>query len=168
MTSALYAPIDVILTRAETEWARSVVLESRASAQLAQPHCYKGNPLALDLIETAAELALCKGLGIIWPAEIGTFKKPGAPHHIQIRTAPCKYRTIGPDFEALIIRPDDNLRDYYCLIVSRPPLFQIKGWMQGKETRQERWLREEACRPAAWFIPSRYLHKNFSMFWILW
>lgn len=155
MGPALIAPIEVRLSEDEVrECHRVAKARVEASRSYKQKHGYNGRRFAIDLPGAAGECAGHKGLGLVWTGSVGTFKLPDARHNIQFRTA--------PRYGSMIVRPDDDRRDYYVLVQGKLPDFWIMGWMLGLDARREMWIRAPNRRPPAWFVPASALHLDFS------
>jgi hypothetical protein len=153
----MIAPIDVKLNDQEIAKAEQVARRRAAeSTHLADKHGFTGDGLAIDMVGAPAEAAGCKALGLHWSGHVNHFKLPDARHNIQFR---------GTELErgSLIVRPDDDDRDYFALVTGHTPNFRLMGWMLGRDAKQYKWLRYPWGRPAAWFVPQRYLHTDFSV-----
>lgn len=79
---------------------------------------------------------------------------------------PFEIRTAGRDNLSLIIRPGHENKNInpdppFALVVSEPRYFdfRIVGWMTLTEAMSHpEWVRAPNGRPAAIFVPQRYLH----------
>lgn len=62
-----------------------------------------------------------------------------------------------PDGE-LIIRPNDNPKKKYYLLIGINGKYEIKGWLYGEQAMQTQfWTAKDTGRPPAWFVPQEYL-----------
>jgi hypothetical protein len=125
-----------------------------------QNHGYDGDRMAISFPGALGECAFHKALGLVWAELTETYKMPDASWNIQIRTAPCKVERPPPGFGTLIVRHDDDPRDNYALVAGNCPYFVLLGWITGSGARQDHFVREEAGRPPAWFVPNSVLNKN--------
>jgi hypothetical protein len=157
------APIEVVLSEAELDVVRRVArLRDEGAAGL--EHTAGADPSTADYMGVygaAGECAFCKGLGLHWSESVGTWKLPDVRWNIQVRTSPCKNDRPPEGFGRLIVRPDDDERDIYALVVGHIPNFVIVGWIAGFKAQRGEWWQAEAGRPPAWFVPAAALNPDF-------
>jgi hypothetical protein len=155
------APLLVTLDDEECETSRRVG-KKRNDESSGYDHVagFEGDGEQIHIEGAAGECAFHKGMGLVWNQSSGTFKLPDARHNIQIRTATCKAYRPPDGFGTLIVRPRDDPRDLFALVVGHMPYFAIMGWIEGERARHKDYRRTEADRPSAWFVPNRFLHKN--------
>jgi len=114
-------------------------------------HGFKGPGWDVHIEGAAGEMAVAKGLGLYWDASVDTFKgSPDLPG-IQVRTR-------SRDDYDLIVRPDDPDNEVFVLVTGRSPTFWLRGWINGREAKQEQWKRTYGGRPGAFFVPVSALH----------
>jgi hypothetical protein len=142
--------IAVQLTSSELMLA-GVIGSARHTASLQRgredQHGYAGqDPWQIHIEGAAGEIAFCKAFGIYWPASVNTFKRADVPPDIQIKTR------SKASYDLIVRRNDDP--DYrYVLVTGTAPAYQLRGWIWGREARQDEFLAEHGGREAAWFIP---------------
>ncbi len=104
-----------------------------------------------EIESTMAEAATAKGLGIFWNGSINTFKNHAdLLEDIEVRWTD---KTDGK----LIVRPDDADSKWYILTIGETPEFEIRGAIQGREAKQERWLTNPGKGEPAYFVPQTEL-----------
>jgi hypothetical protein len=105
-------------------------------------------PWEIDVEGSCAELAAANALGLFWPARVNTFKSlPDIDPWIEVRSG----RTGG---KKLIVRPGDNSKSAFVLVVGAAPKYDVLGWMWGSDAKKKKYL--DDCnngRPAAYFVP---------------
>jgi hypothetical protein len=111
-----------------------------------------------DLFDTnikaaGAEIAVAKALNVYWDGSVGTFKtKADVGNKTEVRMTSMRV-------PKLIVRPGDKTeRDYVlvldCWQVASKPRFDILGWMQGHEAKQDKYLTDNGNgRPPAYMVP---------------
>lgn len=58
----------------------------------------------------------------------------------------------------LIVRRRDKAKHAFILVVTRPPVFELMGWLWGHEAKQEEFWQGN-LDPPAWFVPQERLRK---------
>lgn len=96
------------------------------------------------------EMAFAKCMGWYWDASINTFKAPDI-RNIQVRTR-------SKHAYELIIRKDDR-NDVFVLVTGIAPCYTIRGWINGADGKQDKWLQTHGGREKAYFVPQSALHK---------
>ena len=158
----LYVTLDDAEIRLATETgrARRITCEARnAKDETGFNEHHPDHELA-NIQGVWGEIAFCKVMGFSYQQLDGTMCLPDARWYIQIRCAPCRAPKPPIGFGRLIHRVIDDPRDRFTLVVGNPPYFVLLGWIDGHLMRQEKWLRYEAGRPPAWFVPNEVLNKN--------
>lgn len=106
----------------------------------------------LHIQGACGELAVAKATGRYWPASVNTFKQDGdIGLSLQVRT-----RTL--DKYDLIVRDDDRDDDVFVLVTGLPPTMRVRGWLYGKEAKQNVYRASHGDRDEAYFVPARNLH----------
>lgn len=100
------------------------------------------------------EQALAKCLGIYWSGSINTFKHGGDVGCYQVRTR------SRHDYE-LIIRPGDQQDSVFFLVTGLAPNYVVRGWIIGRNGRQDAWWKTHGGREGAWFVPQASLHTDY-------
>lgn len=112
------------------------------------------DPWDADIEGCAAELAVCKALGVFWSGmEVaGSDKRVGTPDAggVQVRST---RRTSG----SLILHDGDADDDAFVLVVGRIPRLDIKGWIYGRDGKRADFWRSESVRCPAFFVPQSSL-----------
>lgn len=115
-------------------------------------HAYKrDDDWSLDIEGAFGELALAKFLGVTWSEDVNTFKSKPDVENFEVRT------TTYPT-GSLIVRHRDSDDSVFVLVTSATPVYQIRGWISGKEAKQEKWLKNPGGRGAQYFVPQSNLH----------
>lgn len=112
------------------------------------------DPWDADIEGAAAELAVCKALGVFWSGlEVaGSDKRVGIPDAggVQVRST---RRLSG----SLILHDGDADDDAFVLVVGRVPRLDIKGWIYGRDGKRADFWRSESVRCPAYFVPQSAL-----------
>ena len=84
----------------------------------------------------AAEMAVAKYLGRYWRplAERGRLSSVPADigENVQVRST---RNPAGP----LIVHPRDDDAHVFVLVITRPPCFDLIGWLYGREAKRDEW-----------------------------
>lgn len=108
------------------------------------------SPLSIHIEGACGEIAYCKARNLFFEGRINTFKDADVGTNVQIRTR------SRHDYD-LIVRENDGDADYFILLTGVCPTYTIHGYIQGKDAKQERWLRNYGNRAAAYFVPKEEL-----------
>jgi hypothetical protein len=100
---------------------------------------------------TLAEIAVAKALGIFWNGGVGEFKGPDVGTNIQVRWT-------NKATNKLIVRDADRSENTYVLVTGECPEYNIVGWIEGTEAKQDRFLFGPNGRPPAYFVPQEELN----------
>ena len=125
----------------------------RQLAALGRPdaHGFDGeNGWTVHIEGAGGEMAFAKSADLYWNGSVNTYKVGGDVGLIQVRTR-SKH-----DYD-LIVRHDDRDEDIFVLVTGKMPNYQIRGWIQGGEAKQDEWVKTHGGRPAAWFVPAAKL-----------
>jgi hypothetical protein len=108
--------------------------------------------LAIHIEGAAGELAVAETLRIPWGATVNTFKQVAdLADNVEIRTR-------SKSSYDLIVRPDDKDQSIFILVLrTAPKKFNVVGWIQAAEAKQEKWLQTYGHRPSAYFVPQSAL-----------
>jgi hypothetical protein len=152
--------IEVILTTEEMKEALAAANERqnesvgsgrKASAGLNQKASDSEYGRQLNANGAFAERAVAKLLEKDWSTRLNTFHGPDVGERIQVRWS-------GKEYAGLIIRPADDLRFRYVLVVGQAPNLKVVGWVWGKEAKA---LGENKCpdpsRPPCLVVPQNKL-----------
>jgi hypothetical protein len=116
-------------------------------------HGFKGHGWNENVEGACAEMAVAKHLDIYWSGSNGTYKKADLSTNLEVRWT-------GLDGGSLIVRPGDNDDATFILVTGRCPTYSIRGFMKGKEAKNDRWLDYlgNPERPPAYVIPQHELN----------
>jgi hypothetical protein len=148
---------EITLTQHELHFAASVGVTRHIEAILGnKPDAHglktdKGEGWYLHIEGATTELAVAKCLNRFWNGSFNTYKKGGdIGAKIQVR----RRTKLWYD---LLVREDDDNDSIFVLAIGIAPTYRIVGWLVGKEAKQNRWIREYAKRPSAYFVPQQFL-----------
>jgi hypothetical protein len=102
--------------------------------------------LALDVEGACGELAYCKARNVFFEGTVNTFKKSDVGSNVQIRTTPSHENS-------LIVRDGDSDNEYFVLVTGVCPTYFVRGYILGKNAKQEKWKRDYNNRTPAYFVP---------------
>jgi hypothetical protein len=142
----------VVLTPAEMTSAALVGVMRQICAirdGRADRHGFDGSklgPWEIHIEGALGECAAAKLLKTYWGATINTFKSGGDVGRMQVKT-----RSVD-DYD-LIVRNDDRDGDTFVLVTGRAPSYHVRGWILGRDAKQDRYLKRYGGRPPAWFVP---------------
>lgn len=147
--------INVVLTDQECNIARFVAEQrNRDGAQAgadASKYGYDGSTLELHYRGCLGEMAFAKGLNRYWSGA-------GCSYHVDDDVGRVQVRVSAHPHACLLVRPNEEaLDDPWVLVVGEGNTYSIVGWLWGRETRREIWLRSPAGRPPAYFVPQEAL-----------
>jgi hypothetical protein len=146
--------VAVQLTKGETLYA-VMVGGARQSAAARQGRRNDAALRAADWqchIEGAlGELVVAKALGRYWAPNVGGYDYGADVGRFEVRA------TSKPD-GPLIVRDRDSDAAAYVLVTGTPPCLEIRGWLYGREAKQDRYRAAPAGRPPAYFVPPGELH----------
>ena len=105
----------------------------------------------MDLIGALGEAAVGKWSGRWWSG-MGMGIAAGD-------VGPLEVRCVDSPDRRLILHADDKDESPYILVVAQPPEFILKGWMLGREGKDERfWSDPTGKNRHAFFVPDEELH----------
>jgi len=107
--------------------------------------------LGIHIEGACGELAVAKVRGVYFSGGVDTFSAPDVGKNVQVRTR------RKHSYE-LIVRKTDNPNHYYVLVTGQAPLYCVRGWIQGKDAMNERFLANHGDHwNAAYFVPANEL-----------
>jgi hypothetical protein len=144
--------IEIVLNKWEVAQAGivGVLRQSEAIGRKLKSRAGIENPFQAHCEGACGELAASKALNQFWGGPINNFKSADIGESIQVRTR------SRPDGD-LIVRDDDNDDHYYVLVVGQAPNYVVWGFMEGREAKQEKWIKNPNGRGAAYFVPRSQL-----------
>ena len=107
----------------------------------------------MDIEGACAEMAVAKALKIYWDYSVNTFSAPDVGL-FQIRHTKIPHGK-------LIVRPQDSDSETFILIVGSSPDFDIKGYMNGGEAKQDKYLSSPNGKAPCWMVPQEDLSPSF-------
>lgn len=106
----------------------------------------------LHIVGACGELAVAKVLKRYWSGTVNTYKNGGdIGRRMQVRT-----RTRA-GYE-LLVRDSDRDDDVFVLVRGEGPVFEVVGWLLGREAKQAQWKQTHGGRAPAYFVPDDALH----------
>ncbi len=111
----------------------------------------------VDIEGAAAEMAVAKAYNLFWtPVVQRPEELPGdvgrGMHALQVRSTPREHGR-------LILHERDKDDAIFVLVTGRIPAFTIRGWIQGKDGKCDRFLHPGDGRPA-FFVPQEHLRQG--------
>lgn len=113
-------------------------------------HGFEGAGWDAHIEGACGELAVARRLGRYWNGSVNNFDGADVSGGLQVRTR-------SSHSYDLLIRPDDSPDASWVLVTGRCPDYWVRGWIQGREAKDPRWLRAHGNRPAAYFLPASKL-----------
>jgi len=98
----------------------------------------------------AGEMAVAKLRNRYWNGSVNTFKTGGDVGAVQVRTRSKAHYD-------LIVRDDDRNDDAFFLVIGSIPVFDVVGWIKGRDAKRPEWLQTYGERPPAYFVPQSAL-----------
>lgn len=136
---------------------KRTVAAQRYGRQHKVPQTVADDDLIRHICGAAAEIAVGKFLGR-YPF-MGEYDPALADVHPDIEVRQTKYATGG-----LIIRPGlDHAERPYVLVRGQPPVFEVVGWMKGRQAMQEQWKQNPDSRGAMFLVPAEALCTDFKI-----
>lgn len=121
---------------------------SALARSLPDRHGFVGLGWSEHIEGACGEMAVGKATGRYVSGSINTFKTGGdLGSRVQVRTR------SRHDYD-LIVRRDDRDDDAFVLVTGRSPSFQVRGWIWGRDAKQERWRATHGNREPAFFVPA--------------
>lgn len=147
-------PQDIELTPAELVQAGVCgVLRRVASIQRGynkNKHAIRSD-WATDIDGAASELGVAKCRGVYWSAHVNNLRGDDLPCGVQVRSTDHQNGH-------LILRDNDDPKKFFFLVVSRTPIYSIRGWIAGSSGMVDEFRRSGANGEAdCWWIPQSAL-----------
>ena len=117
---------------------------------LVNRHGFDGGGWTEHIEGACGEIAVAKHLGVYWGGSVNTFKAPDLDGGLQVRTRSRE------DYD-LIVRPGDSDEDTFVLVTGKCPHYTIRGWILGRDAKQEKFRADHGGRPSAYFVPHECL-----------
>lgn len=114
-------------------------------------HGFEGSHIDLHKRGCRGEMAFAKGMNRYWTGS-------GCTYHLDDDVGSVQIRTTSHVHGCLLVRPGEGaLDDPWVLVVGEGSDYCIVGWMWGRDARRDKWLRDPAGRPPAYFVPQEAL-----------
>jgi|TARA_Y100000310_G_scaffold173944_1_gene174102 hypothetical protein len=113
-----------------------------------------GQEWSIHIEGSCAEAAVAKALNTYWNGAIGHHKAKDVGVH-QVRSTPR-------DDGSLILHKEDPDEDLFILVTGTAPNYELRGWIQCFEGKDQRFWRADRPRPA-FFVPQEDLHPLAAM-----
>ena len=107
----------------------------------------------VDIESARTEMSVAKHLNIFWSGDISSNQSADVGPH-QVRS-----RNLNPDNYkhkpgSLILHPDDKDNDLFFFVIGTNGIYDIYGWMYGREGKQgQYWSDPTGNNRAAFFVP---------------
>lgn len=108
------------------------------------------NGWQLNIEGALGEIAAAKFLNIYWDGSVNTWKANDLKD-IQVRTR-------SKDYYDLIVRDNDSNDSIYILVIGKNGVYNVIGWINGKDAKKQEWKKTHGDRPAAYFVPQNKLN----------
>lgn len=112
-------------------------------------HGYAGQGWSEHIEGAIGELVVAKVLGIYWDGSVNTFSRSDLPG--------VEVRTRSEPYYDLIVRENDKDDAVFVLVTGKCPSYVVRGWLKGREAKQQQWLKNHGGRPPAFFVPQEAL-----------
>ncbi len=148
--------MQVTLTREEMTFAafggvtRQINALERRRADQFQPRDYWGT----HSLACMAEAAVAKWKDRYWTPFYDADHPPQSPDFkgIEIRSSPDPRRPL-----TLRERDKPKANSAFILVITNPPVFDLKGWLWGHEAMADEYW-QDSNPPPCWFVPQNALH----------
>ena len=104
-----------------------------------------------DIQGAAAEMALAKHLGKYWGFSVNVGKEADLGENMQVRSS------AHPNAHLIVRKPDSESDNYILVIAHNELLYEIKGWISGKDAKTEDFWNKDS-----WWIPQERLNNDIS------
>ena len=94
------------------------------------------------------EMAFAKHMGLYWS---------GANEFQAHDVGEYEIRTTPRNFGDLILHPGDDDDAKYVLVTGHNGIYEVRGWIFGKEGKNQEWWRDPLGNRPAYFVPQREL-----------
>ena len=111
---------------------------------------HQGDAWTREIEGAAAEIAYAKFRNQYWSASVDKVGSPDVGKRVQVRCCPFRGKN-------LLIRPRDSDEDIFVLVVGRSPVFQIQGWIKGRDGKREEWKRSPNGGSPVYLVDPRVL-----------
>jgi len=108
------------------------------------------DPWRLHIEGACGEMAVARHLGRYWSGALGNLKAADIGIGVQVRTR------SQPDYD-LILHPEDPDDDAFVLVTGCAPRFTLRGWIYGRDGKDDRWWQDPAGGRPAYFVPQSVL-----------
>lgn len=151
--------IDIELTWQELIQAGMVGIMRRVGSLRRSLDTYKHAAISnwsTDIDGAAAEMAVSKVLQRYWSGHTLNFHGDDVDGGIQVRST--TYET-----GKLIVRGNDKDESLFVLVVSRAPIYSIRGCLRAKDAKQPYFFKKGEDGADAWWVPQDNLNSVQSL-----
>jgi hypothetical protein len=148
--------VSVTLTKAETFMARFVGSIRFDASKNRQDYAGATKDIDADIEGAAAEMAFAKWRRCYFSPSVNTFKSEPDVGWFEVR-----HTTLGHG--SLILRESDADGSPFVLVTGASPVFQVRGWLWGREAKRAEFLRAPNGRTPAWFVPQKNLRDPLTL-----
>lgn len=114
-------------------------------------HGFAGEGWDIHIEGALAELAFAKARAVFWDAVVRR------PEDLDGDVGSAQIRSTKRPSGCLIVHKDDPDSAAFVLITQENPrTYSFRGWLRGRDAKQQRWWRTDTGRPA-FFVPQGYL-----------
>jgi hypothetical protein len=117
----------------------------------------EGKGRSMHILGACGELSLAKAMNVYWNGTVNTFKFGGDVGDVQVRTR-------SESWYDLLVRRDDKDEDRFVLVTGQFPVFNIKGWLFGRDAKREEWFQAHGGREKAYFVPKADLRPMWELY----
>jgi hypothetical protein len=157
--SGTCCPVDIMLKPYELMLGAHVGMMRRVrSVELGckDHHGIPGKTWEYDLLGAIGEMAIAKLTDRFWEGTVNTFKNQGDVGEWEVRTTESHTNK-------LIVRPEDPDDSIFWFVSTESiTIYRVHGWILGSDAKQKVWEKSPNNRPAAFFVPSDALQKDWS------
>lgn len=99
----------------------------------------------IDIEGACGEMAAAKALGQYWDSSVNTYERADVGEY-QVRTS----RQVPP---YLLVREANNPADLFILVSGEAPVYEVHGWMYGRDAMKKKYLKRFGTRPPVYAVP---------------
>jgi hypothetical protein len=108
------------------------------------------NAWQIGIDGACSEMAVAKRFNVYWNASVDTFKLPDV--------GPLQVRSTRRSEGKLILHPEDSDDEVFILVTIYRDIYTLRGWILGKDGKQDGFWDDPAGGRPAFFVWQRYLN----------